>query len=39
MRDTHYRMHRFRSTAVPVKGLTADMLVSDVLLGLAVPST
>jgi hypothetical protein len=23
-----YRMHRFRSTASPVKGLTADILVS-----------
>ncbi|KAF8604195.1 hypothetical protein BDV93DRAFT_441255, partial [Ceratobasidium sp. AG-I] len=27
MRDTHYRMHRFRSVAVPVKGLTADILI------------
>ncbi|KAG9086990.1 hypothetical protein FRC07_012936, partial [Ceratobasidium sp. 392] len=26
MRGTHYRMHRFRSVAVPVKGLTADIL-------------
>jgi hypothetical protein len=25
---TMYRMHRFRSTASPVKGLTADILVS-----------
>ncbi|KAG8695784.1 hypothetical protein FRC09_008931 [Ceratobasidium sp. 395] len=27
MRGTHYRMHRFRSVAVPVKGLTADILI------------
>ncbi|QRV89839.1 NUDIX family hydrolase [Ceratobasidium sp. AG-Ba] len=27
MRGTHYRMHRFRSIAVPVKGLTADILI------------
>lgn len=26
--DSVYRMHRFRSTASPVKGLTADILVS-----------
>ncbi|KDN48831.1 hypothetical protein RSAG8_02818, partial [Rhizoctonia solani AG-8 WAC10335] len=26
-RGTHYRMHRFRSVAVPVKGLTADILI------------
>ncbi|KAF8753252.1 NUDIX domain [Rhizoctonia solani] len=27
MRDTHYRMHRFRTVAVPIKGLTADILI------------
>ncbi|EUC57191.1 NUDIX domain protein, partial [Rhizoctonia solani AG-3 Rhs1AP] len=27
MRGTHYRMHRFRSVAVPVKGLTAGILI------------
>ncbi|CAE6389563.1 hypothetical protein BN14_02668 [Rhizoctonia solani AG-1 IB] len=27
MRDTHYRMHRFRTAAVPIKGLTADILI------------
>ncbi|CAE6374833.1 unnamed protein product [Rhizoctonia solani] len=27
MRGTHYRMHRFRTVAVPVKGLTADILI------------
>lgn len=25
--DTTYRMHRFRSTASPIKGLTSDILV------------
>ncbi|KAI0048951.1 hypothetical protein FA95DRAFT_971656 [Auriscalpium vulgare] len=28
LNDTLYRMHRFRSTASPVKGLTADILIS-----------
>ncbi|KAJ1307668.1 hypothetical protein OPQ81_001761 [Rhizoctonia solani] len=27
MLGTYYRMHRFRSVAVPVKGLTADILI------------
>ena len=27
-----YRMHRFRSTASPIKGLTADILVRSMLL-------
>ena len=30
--DSVYRMHRFRSTASPVKGLTADILVSYLLM-------
>jgi len=28
MRSSTYRMHRFRSSASPIKGLTADILVS-----------
>lgn len=28
--DTLYRMHRFRTTSTPIKGLTSDILVSSI---------
>jgi len=37
--NTQYRMHRFRTSASPIKGLTADFLVSHVTTLLALRSS